>query len=134
MNLAVEHAGNRVQFGSPIGRFQAVQHLLAEAELQRQVLQTACAVAVRTPWYDEALAGLDPIYLKALAGRCGRIVMQNSLQVLGAIGFTEEHEHHRFARRMLALDGLYGSSARLTEQIGADVRCSGRAWQSKVLR
>jgi hypothetical protein len=129
IGLAVDYAGDRRQFGSPIGSFQAVQHILAEAECQRRALETACAVAVRT--------GIDvpgAAHLKALAGRCGRIVMQNTLQVLGAIGFTEEHSHHRYYRRVLTLDALFGSSFALTREIGSDAIASRRAWQHPVMR
>jgi alkylation response protein AidB-like acyl-CoA dehydrogenase len=56
--------------------------------------------------------------LKALAGRTGRHVSQTTLQVFGAIGFTEEHEHHRYAKRLLTLDALCGSKDQLTREIG----------------
>jgi alkylation response protein AidB-like acyl-CoA dehydrogenase len=128
MRLAVDYAADRRQFGQPIGSFQAVQHILAEAECQRRALETACVVAVRTG-PDRAGAA----HLKALAGRCGRIVMESTLQVLGAIGFTEEHDHHRFYRRVLTLDGLFGSSFALATEIGAEAIMSRRVWQYPVM-
>jgi hypothetical protein len=133
MDLAIHHADARVQFGSPIGRFQAVQHLLAEAEVQRRVLETACLAAVRTRWLDQAAAGLDPLYLKAIAGRSGRVVMRNTLQVMGAIGFTEEHPHHRFMRRMMTVDALFGPAAELISEIGTTAIGTRQVWQSRIL-
>jgi hypothetical protein len=139
MRLAVDYSRDRVQFGSPISRFQAVQHILAEAESQRQALETVCAVAVRVGVDGAAVAGdvaasggLDGMYLKALAGRVGRQVMQSTLQVLGAVGFTEEHSHHRFFRRVLAIDALFGSSSTLTRAIGSAAISSKQVWQHPV--
>ena len=63
--------------------------------------------------------------LKALAGRTGRGVLQGTLQTLGGIGFTWEHEHHRFARRVLTLDALYGSVDELVPHLGANARRDG---------
>jgi hypothetical protein len=140
MKIAVEYSRDRMQFGSPIGRFQAVQHILAEAELHRRALETACVVAARTGIDGAATAGatvasegIDGAFLKALAGRSGRVVMQSTLQVLGAIGFTEEHIHHRFFRRALAMDALFGSSAALTRAIGSAAIASKQVWQYPVI-
>jgi alkylation response protein AidB-like acyl-CoA dehydrogenase len=66
------------------------------------------------PRYDEVV--------KALAGRNGRRVCENALQVLGAIGFTAEHAHHHFHSRVLALDSLLGTATELTRGLGAWVR------------
>ena len=62
---------------------------------------------------------------KALAGRNGRKACERSLQVLGGIGFTTEHEHHHHHSRVLALDALLGTSAGLTRQLGAWLRTAG---------
>jgi hypothetical protein len=119
LDLAVEHATAREQFGAPIGTFQAVRHLLAWASadivaitsLARQSILLGSAAPAR---YDEVL--------KALAGRNGRKACERSLQVLGGIGFTAEHDHHRSHQRVLALDALLGSSADLTRELGAWLR------------
>ena len=63
--------------------------------------------------------------VKALAGRNGRKACERSLQVLGGIGFTAEHEHHHHHSRVLALDALLGTSAQLTRQLGTWLRTSG---------
>jgi hypothetical protein len=119
LDLAVEHASTREQFGEPIGRFQAVRHLLAWASadviaitsLARQSIQLGTRAPAR---YDEVL--------KALAGRNGRKACERSLQVLGGIGFTAEHDHHRAHHRVLALDALLGTSADLTRELGSWLR------------
>jgi hypothetical protein len=120
--LAVEHARQREQFGRPIGTFQAVRHLLAWARTDctaiDSVVRKAVALHADPPErYDEIV--------KALAGRNGRRACERSLQVLGGIGFTAEHEHHHHHSRVLLLDALLGSSADLTHGLGAWLRTSG---------
>jgi hypothetical protein len=118
VELAVAHAADREQFGRPIGTFQAVRHLLAWA-------RTDC-VAVEGV-LDMALSAADPAarideVAKAIAGRNGRRACERSLQVLGAIGFTLEHDHHHHHSRVLALDSLLGSSAELAHGLGSWLR------------
>ena len=117
--LAVEHAKEREQFGQPIGKFQAVRHLLAWATTDCVAVESAAASAVALdpelpPRFDEIV--------KALAGRNARRACERALQVLGAIGFTAEHKHHHFHSRVLALDGLLGTSADLTQDLGTWMR------------
>ncbi len=119
---AVSYAADREQFGQPIGKFQAVRHLLAWARTEcvateNLIRQIAILDRSAPARYDEVV--------KALAGRNSRKACERSLQVLGGIGFTEEHNHHRHHSRVLALDALLGSSASLTAALGAWVRESG---------
>lgn len=124
LDSAVGYASERHQFGAPIGSFQAIRHLLAAARVDcaavEAVLDQAIELYPRLPEGDDAV-------LKALAGRNGRRVCGRTLQVLGGIGFTVEHDHHRFHSRVLALDALLGSSAQLAAQLAADLRRSGGA-------
>ncbi len=120
--LAVAYAGDREQFGRPIGAFQAVRHLLAWATTDctalDSVIRNAQLLAQGPPdGYGEVV--------KATAGRNGRRACERSLQVLGGIGFTAEHDHHHLHSRVLLLDALLGSSAELTAGLGAWLRTSG---------
>lgn len=119
--LAIEHARNREQFGQPIGTFQAVRHLLAWAKTDCVALESVTAEAVAL---DRAAPARYDEIVKALAGRNGRRVCERVLQVLGGIGFTAEHTHHHFHGRVLALDGLLGTSADLTHHLGVWLRSS----------
>lgn len=121
--LAVDYAGQREQFGQPIGGFQAVRHLLAWATTDCVALAAASTEAVRLDRC--APPGFD-VAVKALAGRNGRRACERSLQVLGGIGFTTELDHHHFHSRVLALDALLGSTAALTAELGAGLRHQGR--------
>jgi hypothetical protein len=117
--LAVDHATHREQFGQPIGRFQAVRHLLAWAHTDCVAIE---AVAREAVTLDRAAPPRYGEVVKALAGRNGRRACERALQVLGGIGFTAEHDHHHHHARILALDSLLGSSATLIPPLGAWLR------------
>jgi alkylation response protein AidB-like acyl-CoA dehydrogenase len=115
---AREHALDRIQFGQPIGRFQAVRHRLADT-----LIAIETAAAVLDGWW------LDPTptnaaIAKALAGRGARLAARHCQQVLAGIGFTTEHPLHLFVRRVLVLDELFGSARSLTHQLGDDLIAS----------
>lgn len=125
LESAIQHATDREQFGRPIAEFQAVKHILADAHVARTGLRETCHLAL-----DQLCEGsLDSelaILTKILAGRVGATVSQNSLQVLGAIGFTEEHPQNAFMRRVLTLDGIFGSARALSVGVGKRVVEEGR--------
>lgn len=122
---ATRHAGLREQFGKPLMQFQAVQHLLAGAHVDRAALRAVCTLALARHC-DGALEPELASLAKALAGRSGRSVAEHTLQVLGAIGFSEDHPHHRYMRRVLTLDSLLGSSEELARELGAQIALEGR--------
>ena len=126
--LAVAYAGVREQFGEPIGRFQAVRHLLAWAHTDCVAIAAVVRRAVLLgDAGDEIDTGSDSVIAKALAGRNGRVACERAMQVLGGIAFTAEHDHHHHHSRVLALDGLLGTSADLTLQLGGWLRSAGNA-------
>ncbi|MDT7768194.1 MAG: hypothetical protein QOI30_1190, partial [Mycobacterium sp.] len=120
IDLAVDHARSRVQFGRPIGSFQAVHTRLADAHVARE----GAAAALASAWDadDAVLAGL---LAKSLAGRAARIAATQCQQVLAGIGFTAEHPFHRFLARALVLDSVLGSASELPTVIGARLISAG---------
>ena len=119
MEAAVDYAKERVQFGVPIGSFQAVQHLCADmlrdVELARAAVDEAVALAdARHP--DRHRAAL---LAKAFAGEALPRVSANAMQVFGGVGFTWEHDAHRWHRRLLALDGLLGTSGQHLDELSS---------------
>ncbi|MCV7352384.1 hypothetical protein H7K15_19875 [Mycobacterium parmense] len=120
IDLAVDHACSRVQFGRPIGSFQAVRTRLADAHVARE--GAAAALALAWDADDAVLAGL---LAKSLAGRAGRIAASQCQQVLAGIGFTAEHPFHRFLARVLVLDSVLGSASELPTVIGARLISAG---------
>jgi hypothetical protein len=120
LELARTHALDRVQFGQPIGQFQAVRHRLADSlvaiESARAVLDAA--------WEDGTPT--TAAVAKALAGRGARTTARHCQQVLAGIGFTTEHDFHHYARRTFLLDQLCGATRSLTRQFGAELLAEGR--------
>jgi hypothetical protein len=118
LELARTHALERMQFGRPIGTFQAVRHRLAES----LVALEAAAALLDAAWED--LSPVTAAMAKAFAGRSARTVARHCQQVLAGIGFTTEHPLHRSVRRTIVLDQLLGSGSALTRTLGTDILSS----------
>ncbi len=120
LELARQHTLERVQFGRPIAMFQAVRHRLAETLV---AIEMADALLL-SAWDDGS--PLTAAMAKALAGRGARTAARHCQQVLAGIGFTTEHPLHRYVRRVLVLDQLFGSARTLTRTLGQDLLATGR--------
>ncbi|HEY4402283.1 MAG TPA: acyl-CoA dehydrogenase family protein [Acidimicrobiia bacterium] len=118
--LARTHAVERMQFGRPIARFQAVRHRLAEALVAVEALEATLTAA-----WDEPVATTAAL-AKASAGRTARIVATHCQQVLAGVGFTTDHPFHRFLERALALEGLFGSADDTVVGIGRQLMAERR--------
>ena len=115
LELARDHAVERIQFGQPIARFQAVRHRLADA----LVAVESADAATQAAWEDGST--LAAAAAKAIAGRNAQTVARHAQQVLAGIGFTAEHPLHRYVRRVLVLDGLLGDARSLTRAMGTEL-------------
>jgi len=120
IELAVSHASERVQFGRPVGSFQAVRHRLADSFVAREGAIAALDLAWDSG--DERLAGM---LAKSLAGRAARIAATQCQQVLAGVGFTAEHPFHRYLARTMVLDRVLGSAAELPAEIGRELAAAG---------
>lgn len=103
LRIAVQHAQVRVQFGAPIGSFQAPRHMLADASASLEGARELLAGSWR---YGEQLWALAA---KAAAGRAHRKVCDAAQQLCGAIGLSSEHDLHRYVARGFQIDALCGS-------------------------
>jgi Acyl-CoA dehydrogenase, C-terminal domain len=112
LDMARQHSLERIQFGQPIAGFQAVRHRLAETLV---TIETAQAM-VGEAWEDDN--PLTTSMAKALAGKGARAAARHAQQVLAGIGFTLEHRFHRYFRRVLVLDEMFGSAKVLTNELG----------------
>ena len=116
IDLTLEYAKERRQYGSPIGSFQAVAHLLADARVHLEGSRTALLHAA---WAVDALDARDGLLAtssaKAYAARAAREVCEIAIQVHGGIGNTWECLAHVYLRRaLLATDVLGGVGPNLT--------------------
>ncbi|OAA27832.1 acyl-CoA dehydrogenase [Frankia sp. EI5c] len=120
--LAVEYARARIAFGRPIGSFQAIKHLLADTSLALEMAKGLVAAAA------EALGSGAPDgaelahAAKAFVAEHSITLTHSCFQVFGGVGYTWEHDHHLFMRRLAADAEAFGSAdwhrARLGERIG----------------
>jgi hypothetical protein len=115
LELARRHALERVQFGRPIAAFQAVRHRLADTLV---ALESARAL-LEAAWHDGSAE--TAAMAKAVSGRAARTASRHCQQVLAGMGFTIEHPLHRYIRRVLVLDELFGSARSLTPELGREV-------------
>jgi acyl-CoA dehydrogenase len=127
-DMTVQYAQDRVQFGRPIGKFQAIQHNLAILASQAAAAAAAADIAA------EAVAGGIRIpaiaAAKARAGEAASIAAGLAHQVHGAIGFTYEHRLHFFTKRLWAWRDEYGGEAEWSLLLGHHVAAAGadRLW------
>jgi alkylation response protein AidB-like acyl-CoA dehydrogenase len=125
LDLSVTHTNEREQFGQPLSQFQSLQHLLSESQIDVAALAELCDAAL-----EQVCAGGGSelaTAAKAYAGRIGRAVAQRALQCFGGIGFTWEHPHHLYSRRIHTLDAILGSHYALHRELGAELVRTGQA-------
>ncbi|MBV9757053.1 MAG: acyl-CoA/acyl-ACP dehydrogenase [Alphaproteobacteria bacterium] len=123
LDYALDYANQRKQFGRPIGKFQAVQHMLAEGAGHYAAAAAAAEMAAQafgTPDFGFAVA-----VAKARAGEAAGKVAEVAHQVHGAMGFTQEHPLHFATRRLWSWRDEFGNEAYWQERIGRLVCARG---------
>jgi acyl-CoA dehydrogenase len=119
-DLTIAHAKSRVQFGRPIARFQAVQHLIAQIARDVAVTRAAVDLAVAGVADDPAVAWVEAAAAKVVAGRAAWDVSMRAHQVHGAIGITKEYPLSTLTRRLWSWRDEFGSAAEWSRRIGAE--------------
>ena len=120
LTLARAHALERVQFGRRIASFQAVRHRLADALVAIEALEATLQAAGDEPNI------LTAALAKATAGRAAHTVATHCQQVLAGIGFTTDHPFHRFLKRTMLLDGVFGTADAIAGDIGRQLIAARR--------
>jgi alkylation response protein AidB-like acyl-CoA dehydrogenase len=106
LELGIEHASTRVQFGKPIGVYQAVSHQLANTYADVELARSLAYWAAWCVAEDDEQAAVAAAAAKAFAAEAAVAACERSIQVHGGTGFTWEHPLHRFYKRALWLEGL----------------------------
>ena len=106
LDLGVEHAKTRTQFGKPIGTYQAVSHPLAQTYTDVELARSLVYWAAWCVAEDDERAPLAAAAAKAFATEAAVVACERSIQVHGGIGFTWEHPLHRFYKRAQWLEGF----------------------------
>jgi alkylation response protein AidB-like acyl-CoA dehydrogenase len=119
MEMAVDYARERKQFGRPIGAYQAVSHRCAQMLLEVEGARSASYYAGWCADAEQETLPLAASMAKAYASDAGWRVTASSLQVHGGIGFTWEHDLHFFLKRAKVDGLLYGSAGELRDYVAA---------------
>lgn len=117
--LSVEYGNTRIQFGKPIGRFQAIQHMIAELASMTAATQTAGLFACRR--IDSGDSEFGAAVAKIQSGKAATRGTEIAHQVFGAIGVTDEHMLHYFTRRLWQWRSEGGSNHYWAERLGQQV-------------
>ncbi len=110
LDIAVEYAKTRVQFGKPIGSFQAVKHKCVDMMVAVENARSLTYYAAWTVDERVAEAATAVPMAKAYASDMGKNVTSEAIQVHGGIGFTWEHDMHLYHRRALAGEANLGNA------------------------
>jgi alkylation response protein AidB-like acyl-CoA dehydrogenase len=110
LELSLEHARTREQFGVPIGSFQAVKHKLAEMAAGVESARPTAWSAARALATRDGGSGLAARVAKAIAGHAGALANDHALQIHGAMGFTKEHPVHRWLLFGHELESRWGTA------------------------
>jgi alkylation response protein AidB-like acyl-CoA dehydrogenase len=110
LDISVEYAKTRVQFGKPIGSFQAIKHKCVDMMV---AVENARSLSYYAAWtVDERVAEAQSAVpmAKAYASDMAKNVTSEAIQVHGGIGFTWEHDMHLYHRRALAGEANFGNA------------------------
>jgi alkylation response protein AidB-like acyl-CoA dehydrogenase len=117
LELGVEYARTREQFGKKIGVYQAVSHQLADTYADVELARSLVYWAAWCVAEEDEQAPLAAAAAKAFATEAAVKACERSIQVHGGIGFTWEHPLHRYYKRALWLEGFGRRPAELRAEI-----------------
>lgn len=111
MDLGVDYAAQRKQFGKPIGAQQAVKHAMADIAVKIEFAEPVVYRAAVALSRRSADAAVHIAHARLATGEAARLAARNSMQVHGAMGYTWEADLQMFMKRAWALDATWGSRA-----------------------
>jgi alkylation response protein AidB-like acyl-CoA dehydrogenase len=121
LEMAVDYAKERQQFGRPIGSYQAVSHRCAQMLLETENTRSATLYAAWTADAEPESLPLAASMAKSYASDAGMRVADAAIQVHGGIGFTWEHDLHFFLKRATANAAMFGDPKWHREQVAEHV-------------
>jgi alkylation response protein AidB-like acyl-CoA dehydrogenase len=126
LEMAVEYAKERQQFGRPIGSYQAVSHRCAQMLLETENSRSATLYGAWTADAEPESLPLAASMAKAYASDAAMRVADAAIQVHGGIGFTWEHDLHFFLKRATADAALFGEPKWHRERVADQVLTGAR--------
>lgn len=117
LEMTVDYAGVREQFGRPIGSFQAVKHQLADGYVAIERARATLYFAAMTLAEDDDRRAVAVASAKAAAGDAEAVLSRAGIQLHGGIGYTWEHDLHLYVKRAMGAAALFGNSAAQRQRI-----------------
>lgn len=118
LDVTVEYAKARHQFGVPIGSFQAIKHKLADVRLAIEFARPVVYRAAYSVAHDDPQRSVHVSMAKAYASDAALLAARHALQVHGAIGYSYEHDLHLWLKRAWALAASWGDAAWHRDRVG----------------
>lgn len=109
-DLTVDYLRTRKQFGRPLGKFQALQHRMADMLVEIEQARSAVINAAGHLDRDRVTRERQVSAAKNLIGRVGRLVAEETIQMHGGIGMTQEYGLAHLAKRMVMVDHRFGDT------------------------
>ncbi|UWQ24320.1 acyl-CoA dehydrogenase family protein [Leisingera aquaemixtae] len=109
-DLTLTYLKERRQFGMPIGKFQALQHRMADMLIEVEQARSAVINLAGNLDQPRDLREIHASAAKNLIGRAGALVAEECIQMHGGIGMTDEYALSHFARRLTMIDHLFGDT------------------------
>lgn len=109
LEMAVSHAGRRIQFGAPIGANQAIRHPCADIATQIAVARAQVQYAALMMESDGLQSSRLASFSKVLAGNAAKASCRNNIQVHGGIGMTDEFSAHVLLKYMHVAERWFGA-------------------------
>jgi alkylation response protein AidB-like acyl-CoA dehydrogenase len=113
LDMTLEYLKTRVQFGKPIGSFQALQHRAVDLYIQRELSKAALGEALLAfgDGTDSPASRSAASRVKARCSDAALVICRDALQMHGAIGYTDEYDLGLYLNRALVLSAWLGNSA-----------------------
>jgi len=119
LRFATEYAGQREQFGRPVGSYQAVSHRITDAYVAGELARSLAYWAAWSVASDEERAPVACAAAKSAAGEAAVLAAESAIQCMGGIGFTWDHPLHRLYKRAQWIDAFEGHGAAHRRELAA---------------
>jgi alkylation response protein AidB-like acyl-CoA dehydrogenase len=127
IEMTVDYAKVRKQFGAPIGSFQAVKHALASAHMKLEMARPAVYRAAYSLAHADDDRALHVSMAKACASDAATLAARTALQCHGAIGYSFEHDLQLWMKRAWSLAAAWGDSRRHRARVATVILEGGRS-------
>ncbi|WP_274536559.1 acyl-CoA dehydrogenase family protein, partial [Pseudofrankia sp. BMG5.36] len=126
LETAVAFARTRVQFGRPIGQFQAIKHRCADMALELDAARTALAHGLWAAATSDPELPVAASIAKIRCSECFDFAAAENVQIHGGIGFSWEHSAHLYFRRAKSNALMFGDPTYHREQLIRQLEAAGK--------